>query len=190
MTSTQVKELKETMHNEFGSIYQLCSFVLKGYLENPQQVRISLIETCLNTLYAFLSWIPLGYVFLTDLIDILLEIFDVKELKPACLKCFMEIVVLEVDGTCSEEEVKNIKQKLFGLYSNFIFKLASFIPCEINLLQERLKLIKQKSSSLTPFDEFCQVVLVSKFSNLNLATGTLLFRIYEDSFAMDRTNSK
>lgn len=146
------------MHHEFQSIYQLCNFVLHGYLENPQQVRPSLIETCLNTLHAFLSWIPLGYVFLTDLIDILLQIFDVKELKPVCLKCLMEIAILEVDSSCSEEEAKNIKQKLFSLYNNFVFKLANFIPAEIRLLQERDKLVKQKSPSLTPFDHFCQVI--------------------------------
>jgi len=145
------------MHSEFSSIYQLCSFVLKGYLENPQAVRLSLIETCLNTLYAFLSWIPLGYIFLTDLIEILLQIFDVKEFKPACLKCLMEIVVLEVETGCSEEEGKNIKQKLFSLYSNFVFKLGNFIPVEINLLQERTKLVRQKSSGLSQFDDFCQV---------------------------------
>jgi len=156
MTSNQVKELKETMHSEFSSIYQLCSFVLKGYLENPQAVRFSLIETCLNTLYAFLSWIPLGYIFLTDLIEILLQIFDVKEFKPACLKCLMEIVVLEVESGCSDDEAKNIKQKLFSLYSNFIFKLGNFIPVEINLLQERTKLVRQKSSGLSQFDDFCQ----------------------------------
>ena len=157
MTSSQIKELKETMHNEFSSIYQLCYFVIKGYLDNPQQVRISLIETCLNTLHAFLSWIPLGYIFLTDLIDVLLQLFDNKDLKQSCLKCLMEVVVLEVDGSCSEEEGRNIKQKLFALYSNFTMKLTNFIPSEVSLLQERTRLVGQKSHSLTHFDNFCQV---------------------------------
>jgi len=173
MTSTQIKELKETMFKEFESIYNLCSYVIKGYLQNHQQVRISLIETCLNTLYAFLSWIPLGYIFLTDLISDLLQIFEFKELKPACLKCLMEIVVLDIEGSCSEEEVKKIKQNIFTLYSNFIFKLGNFLPCELSLLQEREKLIKQRSTSLTPFDEFCQVHFplryIFKFSFKHLA---------------------
>jgi len=146
------------MRNEFSSIYQLCSYVLKGYLENSQKVRISLIETCLNTLLAFLNWIPFDSIFLTDLVDILIQIFETKELKPACLKCFIEIVNFQIEETCSEEEeVKNIEQKLVTLYTNFVYKLEKFIPCEINLEQERLKLIKQRNTSLTHFDSFCQV---------------------------------
>ena len=144
------------MHNEFGSIYQLCHFVMKGYVDNPQQVRLSLIETCLNTLHAFLSWIPLGYLFLTDLLDMLLQIFDNKDLKLACLKCLMEIVVLEVDST---EEGKNIKEKTFMLYTNFTVKLNNFIPAEASLLQERNKLASQKNQGLTHFDNFCQVIV-------------------------------
>lgn len=169
--SSQVKELKETMRNEFSSIYQLCSYVLKGYLENSQKVRISLIETCLNTLLAFLNWIPFDSIFLTDLVDILIQIFETKELKPACLKCFIEIVNFQIEETCSEEEeVKNIEQKLVTLYTNFVYKLEKFIPCEINLEQERLKLIKQRNTSLTHFDSFCQQLafFLTRFMNIHL----------------------
>ncbi len=186
ITSEQIKELKETMQNEFCSIYQLCSFVIKGYIENSQQVRVSLILACLKTLHAFLSWIPLGYIFLTDLIEMLLQIFEVKDLKPAVLRCLMEIVILEVEGTCSDDEAKKIKEKLFSLYSNFIFKLGNFIPYETNLARERLSIIKQRSSSLSHFDEFCQVTYkIFKDISFYKATCNVFFWVYENSFEMD-----
>jgi exportin-1 len=154
MTSEQIKELKETMHKEFESIYELCYFIMKSYVENPNQVKTSLIESCINTLHAFLSWIPLGYIFLTDLIDIILQLFEFKELKPLALKCLIEIVILSVDG-CSDEEGKKIKEQIFKLYSNFIYKLSNFIPSEVSLQQERIKLENQKSQNLATFDHFC-----------------------------------
>ncbi len=155
MTSAQIAELKETMNKEFQSIYELCYFIMKSYLENPSQVRFSLIEACIRTLHAFLSWIPLGYIFLTDLIDVILGLFEFKELKPLALKCLIEIIILSVDG-CSEDEGKKIKEQIFKLYSGFIYKLSSFIPAELSLQQERLKLEKQRSHNLAAFDQFCQ----------------------------------
>jgi hypothetical protein len=54
-------------------IYQLCEFVITQALsakDNPgqQQIAVSLVKACLRTLQSFLSWIPLNYIFDTQII--------------------------------------------------------------------------------------------------------------------------
>ena len=67
MTSTKTKELKQTMAEEFTAIYQLCSEIL------TTASQATLIKATLETLLRFLNWIPLGYIFETTIIDLLLN---------------------------------------------------------------------------------------------------------------------
>lgn len=53
------------MCGEFSEIFQLCHEIL-GKAQNP-----SLIKATLETLLRFLNRIPIGYIFETNLIDIL-----------------------------------------------------------------------------------------------------------------------
>lgn len=66
MTQQKIKNLKNQMCGEFSEIFQLCSEVL----EKAQ--KTSLIKATLETLLRFLNWIPLGYIFETAIIDLLL----------------------------------------------------------------------------------------------------------------------
>ncbi|KAF8507263.1 CRM1 C terminal-domain-containing protein [Gautieria morchelliformis] len=91
MTQTKTKNLKNQMCGEFSEIFQLCSEVL----EKAQ--KSSLIKATLETLLRFLNWIPLGYVFETTLIDMLLERFlETPEFRNVTLKCLSEIAGLSV----------------------------------------------------------------------------------------------
>lgn len=63
ITRDQAKQLKETLTTEFQSIFQLCDQVISHAISQPEAIKASLIRQCLKTLQAFLSWIPLGYVF-------------------------------------------------------------------------------------------------------------------------------
>lgn len=63
MTTSKIKELKESFNKEFSMIYQLCEFIL-----NKAQ-KPSLITATLQTLLRFLNWIPLGYIFETKMIE-------------------------------------------------------------------------------------------------------------------------
>ena len=68
-TQAKIRTLKESLNTEFAEIFKFCIFVL-GASSRPQ-----LISATLRTLKAFLSWIPLGYLFETDLIRTLIERF-------------------------------------------------------------------------------------------------------------------
>jgi exportin-1 len=65
MTQQKTNNLKNQMCGEFSEIYQLC----KEVLDRAQ--KPSLIKATLQTLLRFLNWIPLGFIFETDLIETL-----------------------------------------------------------------------------------------------------------------------
>ena len=59
----------------------------------------NLINVTLETLLRFLNWIPLGYIFETDLIPHLIETFLVMPIfRNITLKCLTEIVSINVDS--------------------------------------------------------------------------------------------
>ncbi|TKY89290.1 hypothetical protein EX895_001821 [Sporisorium graminicola] len=91
MTTSKTKSLKNQMCGEFGEVFQLCSEVL----EKAQ--KPSLIKATLGTMLRFLNWIPLGYIFETNVIDNLIGRFlEVPEFRNVTLKCLSEIANLNV----------------------------------------------------------------------------------------------
>ncbi|EAL19684.1 hypothetical protein CNBG3120 [Cryptococcus deneoformans B-3501A] len=91
MTQAKTKALKQTMCAEFGEIFNLCNEVLE------KANKPSLIRATLETLLRFLNWIPLGYIFETQIIDILVSRFlEVPDFRNVTLKCLSEIGALNV----------------------------------------------------------------------------------------------
>mmetsp|Transcript_28673 Transcript_28673/g.50801 ORF Transcript_28673/g.50801 Transcript_28673/m.50801 type:complete len:1083 (+) Transcript_28673:184-3432(+) len=90
MVTEKVKRMKESLNGEFSQIFQLCEFVL----EHSQ--RPSLLRVTLQTLQRFLTWIPLGFIFQTNLIDVLLNKFFPEPLfRNDALDCLTEIGTLQ-----------------------------------------------------------------------------------------------
>jgi len=86
MVTEKVKLMKESLNGEFSAIYHLCDFVL----EHSQ--RPSLLKVTLQTLQRFLTWIPLGFIFQTKLIDILInKFFPEPAFRNEALDCLTEI---------------------------------------------------------------------------------------------------
>jgi exportin-1 len=69
MTAAKIKTMKETLNEEFAQVFRLCEFILE--VSN----KTSLIQATLETLQRFLTWIPLGYIFETNLINALIAKF-------------------------------------------------------------------------------------------------------------------
>lgn len=87
MTQAKIKDLKNSLNSEFKLIHELCLFVL-----NASQ-KPDLIRATLGTLYAFLSWVPLGYVFESNLVEILLKLFPQPAFRNLALQCLTEVRV-------------------------------------------------------------------------------------------------
>lgn len=91
MTTAKIRTMKDSLNVEFSKIFQLCDFIL------ARSQRPSLIKATLQTLQRFLTWIPLGFIFETSLIQSLVEqFFIVPAFRVETLECLTEIASLQV----------------------------------------------------------------------------------------------
>ncbi|EED93167.1 exportin1 [Thalassiosira pseudonana CCMP1335] len=122
MVTEKVKKLKESLNSEFAAIYHLCEFIL----EHSQ--RPSLLKVTLQTLQRFLTWIPLGFIFQTQLIDILLNKFFPEPIfRNDTLECLTEVGSL----TDLEPEYDPLFRTLFA---GFLTKLGAVFSPETELI--------------------------------------------------------
>jgi len=123
MVTEKVKRMKESLNGEFSQIYHLCEFVLL------HSQRPSLLRVTLGTLQRFLTWIPLGFIFQTNLIEVLVTKFFPEPLfRNEALDCLTEIGSL----TDLEPQYDPLFRQLF---SQFLTRLADiFHPESTNLL--------------------------------------------------------
>lgn len=69
MTSVKMRNMKESLNHEFSQIFQLCEFILGA------ATKESLLLATLQTLQRFLTWIPLGYIFESPILSVLITKF-------------------------------------------------------------------------------------------------------------------
>ncbi|KAL8534748.1 hypothetical protein ACS0TY_010689 [Phlomoides rotata] len=121
MTQQKIKELKQSLNSEFQLIHELCLYVL------PASQRAELIRATLATLHAFLSWIPLGYIFESPLLETLLNFFPVLAYRNLTLQCLTEVSALSFGDFYDMQYVK--------MYSIFIVQLQAIVPPTTNFLE-------------------------------------------------------
>lgn len=119
ITQTKAKHLKDSMCQEFSSIFQLCEFVMNNSMNIP------LIDATLQTLLKFLNWIPLGYVFETSLISTLIYKFlNVPVFRNVTLQCLTEI------GSITNAQYK---EQFVVLYTLTMAQMKQMLPLTTNL---------------------------------------------------------
>lgn len=131
------------MMDQFGVIYQLCEFVIGEAINNPSQVKQSLIRQCLKTLQVFLSWIPTAYIFQTELIEqVLRNLIGPNSTRLEAIKLFTEVSQIDLSG---EEEAyrNNYKEKTVMFYCIFIEQIA-IVTKGRDLRQEYQSLVGSK----------------------------------------------
>ncbi|CEM16917.1 unnamed protein product [Vitrella brassicaformis CCMP3155] len=122
MTSKKIEQLKDAMNEQFRVIYELCSFIFDSWMQQRGAVKPSLIKVTLSCIQHFLAWIPLGFVFETNLIGILIDQFwDPPEFRIECVKCLGEIAALH-------EGIDRYVDKLLYLFSRLIEKVSALPP--------------------------------------------------------------
>ncbi|KAK4384753.1 protein EXPORTIN 1A [Sesamum angolense] len=125
MTQQKIKELKQSLNSEFQLIHELCLYVLSA------SQRAELIRATLATLHAFLSWIPLGYIFESPLLETLLKFFPVPAYRNLTLQCLTEVAALSFGDFYNMQYVKmytifmvqlqNSNSPVFKYPSNLLF---------------------------------------------------------------------
>jgi exportin-1 len=121
MVTEKVRRMKESLNGEFSQIFELCQFVLE-HSQQPDLLRVTL-----QTLQRFLTWIPLGFIFQTNLIEVLLSKFFPEPLfRNDALDCLTEI------GTLQDLEPQY--DPLFRqLFVTFLQKLGAIFTPETDL---------------------------------------------------------
>mmetsp|Transcript_19910 Transcript_19910/g.25976 ORF Transcript_19910/g.25976 Transcript_19910/m.25976 type:complete len:1094 (+) Transcript_19910:217-3498(+) len=127
MTTVKTKTLKERLNEEFAQIFNLCDMVLQ------QSQKPSLLNVTLQTLQRFLTWVPLGYIFETSLIPLLItKFFPVPIFRDSTIECLTEIAGL---SDCPEQYNTIFLQ----LYTELLTQLSGLVqpePGPINAMFE------------------------------------------------------
>jgi exportin-1 len=87
LTQAKAKELKTSLNNEFKLIHELCVFVLLNTR------KTELVRATLENLSVYLTWVPLGYIFESNLLEILLQLFPQPPFRNLALQCLTEVSV-------------------------------------------------------------------------------------------------
>ncbi|XP_048325788.1 protein EXPORTIN 1A isoform X1 [Ziziphus jujuba] len=119
MTQQKIKELKQSLNSEFQLIHELCLYVLSA------SQRTELVRATLSTLHAFLSWIPLGYIFESPLLETLLKFFPVPSYRNLTLQCLTEVAALSFGEYYNVQYVK--------MYTIFMVQLQTILPPTTNI---------------------------------------------------------
>nr|XP_043615011.1 protein EXPORTIN 1A [Erigeron canadensis] len=119
MTQQKIKDLKQSLNSEFQLIHELCLYVLSA------SQRPELIRATLATLHAFLSWIPLGYIFESPLLETLLKFFPMPSYRNLTLQCLTEVAALNFGDFFNAQYV--------NMYNIFMVQLQIVLPTNANI---------------------------------------------------------
>ncbi|KAI8576810.1 hypothetical protein K450DRAFT_255082 [Umbelopsis ramanniana AG] len=138
MTQAKADSLRKCMCSQFAAIYQLCKEVL-DCAKKPELIKVTL-----ETLLKFLSWIPLGYIFETDLVTILCNKYLIcPEYRIATLKCLTEI-----GGLCVQENY------------NYCRKFGAMFTCAMTHINKMVPLTKDFESCYATGIDHCDEFLL------------------------------
>ncbi|KAG1655478.1 hypothetical protein FOA52_008673 [Chlamydomonas sp. UWO 241] len=119
LTQAKTKELKSSLNNEFRLIHELCVFVLMNTR------KVELVRATLDTLNAYLTWVPLGYIFESNLVELLLQLFPQPAFRNTALQCLSEV------GSLVMGPEFNTHFETF--YKVFITQLQAVVPPTVNI---------------------------------------------------------
>jgi exportin-1 len=95
MTQERIDALKTQFNDDFKRVFELCQYVFSS-AQDLITTHPALLVATLNTLERFLSWIPLGFIFETRLIESLVEFMAAPALRYATLRCLREVASLSI----------------------------------------------------------------------------------------------
>lgn len=126
LTHARKLEIQQQFNQEFGNVFSLCQQVLSSKTDP------GLINMTLSTLLRFLKWIPLAYVFASDLLEVLaMKFFPQALFRNLTLECLTEIVGLDLQHVSKQQEYLS---KLLQLYVFVIGNITtSVIGHDVNI---------------------------------------------------------
>ncbi|PNH03912.1 Exportin-1 [Tetrabaena socialis] len=164
LTQAKTKELKQTLTVEFKAIHELCVFVLNN-TRKPE-----LIRSTLETLSVFLTWVPLGYIFEGNLLEMLLQLFPQAPFRNVSLQCLTEVGSLQMAAEFNPQFAK--------FYDYFMRQLLLVVPPNVNLPEayekgtdDQQKFVQNLALFFTSFFKAHIGILETAESSAQLVTG-------------------
>jgi exportin-1 len=156
MVSAKIKKMKESLNNQFGKIFELCLFVLRA-AENVQSV--DLLKVTLETLERFTVWIPLGYLFETELIQILVG----KFLTPRIFRSNVLAILTELVSL--KNLPINYQNIVCRMYTGSIEKLTEILPANTSIKNAYAAAVQQSNEGDQSFVRTLALYLTAMFTN-------------------------
>mmetsp|Transcript_7446 Transcript_7446/g.11130 ORF Transcript_7446/g.11130 Transcript_7446/m.11130 type:complete len:584 (-) Transcript_7446:6-1757(-) len=121
MTSAKIRTMKAGLEGEFAKIYELCDFVL------GRSSRVPLLTSTLQTLQRFITWIPIEYIFKTNLLDTLTTKFLVApNYRIEAIDCLTEVGgLVDIDT--------DYNTFLCTLFAGVIEQISKLLPNTLDL---------------------------------------------------------
>ncbi|OXB62715.1 UNVERIFIED_CONTAM: hypothetical protein H355_000313, partial [Colinus virginianus] len=174
MVSRRVAQLMQQLTQQFQEVFDVCMFVLRAAAAAPLTVKESLVQQTLRCLAHYLKWIPLGYIFQTDLLQTLLHAFwEPVQYRADTLRCLTEIASLQL----SPQEQQLFKQQLTTFWMQLVndvlqlpsqtlqFNDPTKVPPQMRLFWEsfyaQLALCLTVSCPVSPVAPLCVCVCVA-----------------------------
>lgn len=114
MTQAKATSLKLNLKAEFEQIFKLCYEVL------DKTTKTSLVTATLNALLKYIHWIPLNYIFQTNI----LSLFTNKLLTPADTRAITLKCLTEVSALVSQEN----EEKFLMFFQAAMEKIVAIVP--------------------------------------------------------------
>ncbi|CAI2353485.1 unnamed protein product [Caenorhabditis sp. 36 PRJEB53466] len=122
---TQAKEqhLKQQFCGQFQEVFTLCVNILEKCPSN------SMVQATLKTLQRFLTWIPVGYVFETNITELLSDNFlSLEVYRVITLQCLTEISQIQV-----ETNDPSYNEKLTKMFCSTMRHISTVLSLDIDL---------------------------------------------------------
>uniref|UniRef100_A0A0N4ZS17 Exportin-1 n=1 Tax=Parastrongyloides trichosuri TaxID=131310 RepID=A0A0N4ZS17_PARTI len=163
VTAKKQSHMKNQFCNEFEAVFDLCYEILRD------SKSVSLISSTLETLNRFLQWIPIGYIFETDIILFLVEKFLPHPcFRTTTINCLAEIAGVNISSTPQhEEKIKYMMINIIKIIMTQISLDIDFTSCYTNGKDEDQKFLSNFAKFLTTFLRQHQKILVILKENEN-----------------------
>jgi exportin-1 len=157
--NSDVQFLKTNFNEQFGQVYGLCEYVLSQALQNGPSFAPQLVKSCLRTLQAFFFWIPLPYIFDTQLIEVIINHFiEPPNSRIEAIKCITEISSLDFKEIDDPNLSRRCKEKLCYFYCLLIQRIHSLTKGR-SLLDEYNATLQTKQQA--GFENFARQVALA-----------------------------
>ncbi|KAI5171829.1 exportin-1 [Pancytospora epiphaga] len=145
ITTTRKRVLQATLQQEYIHIFEFISLILQ--YSKTHDMKVSLVENCLNAFRSFCKSMPLGFIFSTEIVDhILTHLNSVHSI--ATLDCLLEIMELEKADNASVTPSSGASQMDFqGIASGKVVQIHTTL----------LEFFKMYLSKLSESEKLCSI---------------------------------